>query len=324
MGEKVENNYEKKFKNLLEELRKGSTSELIKLRYGMEKIREALDLYGTQLLSSVEKVKKLALVLERLEKYDISRLREEDRRFLGETIAESLEEFANALRDRKEYFIRSLAGRISEIEEEFYRRLLSQQQYQLGGAQQQGYQAQKAQTSPAQQQYQPQQAAQTPTSPQPSAQGQQYQPQQAAQTPTSPFLTFQEWENAKKESKLYDLKGKKVKSRTIEGEIIDIDTTLTQYGLEPSIIIKTKEGEELSYSLSRFEKKFLYRAHHNDKSYRVVILLLVVVGLLAFVSFSTLSSVSSFFSLSHFSFKFPFLIFSLILIFLLFVKFYRI
>jgi len=322
MGEKVENNYEKKFKNLLEELRKGSTSELIKLRYGMEKIREALDLYGTQLLSSVEKVKKLALVLERLEKYDISRLREEDRRFLGETIAESLEEFANALRDRKEYFIRSLAGRISEIEEEFYRRLLSQQQYQLGGAQQQGYQAQKAQTSPAQQQYQPQQAAQTPTSPQPSAQGQQYQPQQAAQI--SPFLTFQEWENAKKAGKLYDLKGKRVKSRTIEGEIIDIDTTLTQYGLEPSIIIKTKEGEELSYSLSRFEKKFLYRAHHNDKSYRVVILLLVVVGLLAFVSFSTLSSVSSFFSLSHFSFKFPFLIFSLILIFLLFVKFYRI
>jgi len=296
MGEKVENNYEEKFKKLLEELRIGSSSELIKLRYGMERIREVLDLYSVKLPPST--VSGLASVLEKLEKYDIFRLREEDRRFLGETIAESLEEFANALQNRRGYFIRSLASCISEIEEEAYIRLLSQQQYQLGGVQQQtqqqGYQAQKAQTSSAQQQYQLLQAAQTPTSSQPSAQGQQYQPQQAAQP--SLFLTYQEWENAKKAGKLYDLKGKRVKSRTIEGEIIDIDTTLTQYGFEPSIIIKTKEGEELSYSLSGFEKKFLYGARHNDKSYRVVILLLVVVGLLAFVSFSTLSSVSSFFT----------------------------
>jgi hypothetical protein len=308
MGEKVENNYEEKFKNLLEELRKGSTDELMKLRYGIEKIRETLDLYRVRLPYNT--VGRLASALEKLEKYDILRLRKEDKIFLGETIAESLEEFVQNLGDgKRKYFIRSLAGRISEIEEEFYRSLSSTSSPSY--RERQMRQEQVAQKSPAQQPYEPQQPVQAPTSPQPSAQ-------------PSPFLTYQEWENAKKAGKLYDLKGKRVKSRTIEGEIIDIDNTLTQYGLEPSIIIKTKEGEELSYSLSRFEKKFLYRAHHNDKSYRVVILLLVIVGLLTFVSFSTLSSVSSFFSLSHFSFKFSFLIFSLILIFLLFVKFYRI
>jgi hypothetical protein len=85
-----------------------------------------------------------------------------------------------------------------------------------------------------------------------------YNRKQASQS--SPFLTYQEWENAKKAGKLDDLIGKRVKSRTIEGEIIEIDTTPVRYGLEPSIVIKTKEGEELSYSLSDFEKKFLTRA----------------------------------------------------------------
>jgi len=85
-----------------------------------------------------------------------------------------------------------------------------------------------------------------------------YNRKQASQS--SLFLTYQEWENAKKADKLDDLIGKRVKSRTIEGEIIEIYTTPVLFGLEPSIVIRTKEGEELSYSLSDFEKKFLTRA----------------------------------------------------------------
>jgi len=326
MSNEGNNDYEEKFKLLLESLSKNPETILPLLRANSEGIKKILEVYSLDFdWRNLQLKSKLESALDRLN-YPTDKYEE---KFLAEHISQYLKNFADALKEYKIYFLQSFFerirhGPIRESYETKERRATPERREERLKAgsyeEQRKEEAKTAEASSPTYKASVQQASHTSTSsgcsPTPSTyqskvekgnakadDSQAYKPSSSqgsvTLTQSFPFLTYQEWEKMKRE--------KEGDYKALMKALLNKDVYLVAKGVKivgkvvgynpdyEDIYIETENGDRYGFRLRKFEK-YLRETYSKSKERSIVpitLLFLIPIGLFFLVSFRP--SISSLF-----------------------------